>query len=267
MKLHSSLGLAACLVLAAMTYPTPARAVVIDDFEVGDFSLTDDVLDSDGAELIQPGLPTGNVISGRRTTSVELLTPEAIGIPNAITASLATTAGLNNDSMTISSISRAVGHLEMEWFGITQALEDLTEGGTHDRFLIDIPTADTAFSLAMIVRTKVSTSQTNGSVSPLMTVTGPGTVHVPFDSFVPTSSSLDPADFTEVDSIFIVLSTANMPTDPWTIEISQITTGIPEPTSMAFVIPASLAWLGQRPRRPRPRPRRGTHPRNHRPRC
>ena len=235
------------ILLPALIRATPAWAVVIDDFEVGNVSLKDEVADFDGDEITQLGLPTANAIAGRRSLSVELLTPEAVGIPNAITADLVTTGALD-DALALSSISRAVGHLEMEWFGITQSLEDLTDGGTQDRFLIEIPSANVPFSLVMLVRTKVSTAVTHVSASPVVTVLSPGTVELPFNRFEQILSAPGPADFTELDSIFISLTTANDPPTPWTIEISQITTGIPEPTTGLLIIPASLGLVFARHR-------------------
>jgi hypothetical protein len=120
---------------------------------------------------------------------------------------------------------------------------DLTDGGLSNRFILDIRSITGSLSLTIVTGDNIL----DRSLSPLITISNPGIVEVPFAAFVPFMGGPG-ADFAAVNGIYFGFLTS----DPGANE--SITFGpfrtaapIPEP-SPALLIAVGLGLMSSRAR-------------------
>ncbi len=221
------------LVLAPVLLPVSASALLIDDFESGDFSITDTTPAANPPPSdFQGGL--SGVHAGSRESFANLSNGSSL------------TASVSGGALTISAPTGSGGYFRTWWDGTANDLYDpvgaysidLTEGGTIDRFALDVLAVTGTVELYIGVS---SPGSGGGTTIEHFTVSTPGVVELLFADY---SAS---ADFTDVDTIVIQ---ANGPAgigsgDSVTLE--SLST-IPEPGT-ALLLGLGLAGLARRTRR------------------
>ena len=119
--------LALVTIAVGVVLPGGARALLIDDFEAGAFTVVDSDAGTGGTFQNQTGLPTTNVIGGQRRVFAGNSTG---GVGLGATAALALTGG---DDDAVFSQADSLFLLTYDSFGSL----DITLGGTANRILID----------------------------------------------------------------------------------------------------------------------------------
>lgn len=150
------------LALASVLIPLSGSAITIDDFESGDFTVTDDNTSSAAALSEQSGLATSSVFGGVRLVRVQVL---SILPADVVTASLTTTPGDDGalataiGGGTVSYIydgiaggltaSNSAGSLGLSLLGQTHLSFDAVVGGTgaQARLVLWSPTTNQVGSL------------------------------------------------------------------------------------------------------------------------
>jgi hypothetical protein len=179
--------IALLLAFCALLAPLPAAALTIDDFEDGDFAITDTTPAGPPATDSQGSL--AGVLGGSREGSVNLA--------SGVSASLSVSGG----ALTASADNPAVIFFQVRYDGIANGVVDatgaftvdLTEGGINDRFILEV------ISLIGATDVTIALSEPGTSVVTVETfpVTAIGTVEILFADF-PSM-----ADFTNVDSVLL----------------------------------------------------------------
>lgn len=215
-----------------------ANAIQIDDFESGSFSVM--AVDSFRCDFAATCFVTENglssAIGGQRSSStlgdgslVAFLNqgPEN----NAVQFSVSQAASSNPISASFFSMSYG--------FPTPLPLFDLTEGGTVDRFLVDVLSVSTVGSgIGALVQFGVgNVGIIFGGVE--VAVSSPGTVALPFDEFFPSAG----VDFTQVNRLDLTLTFRGV-TDG-TILVDNFRTGVPEPGT-GVLLGLGLAMVASR---------------------
>lgn len=118
---------------------------------------------------------------------------------------------------------------------------DLTDGGLSDRFILDVLAITGTLSLTIVTGDNIL----DRSLSPLITISSPGVVEVPFAVFAPFLGGPG-ADFTAVNGIYFgFLSRDPGPNESISFGAFR-TAPVPEP-STATLVAIGLGLLGSRP--------------------
>jgi len=209
---------AAIVLVLLLALSTTASALTIDNFEEGPFSVSDLVGETSGT---QGGLSTLNVISGQRTVVVQ-----SEGLV-ATTADLVLSLG--DDAGDFSGDpGAAVSGLRLEYlFG---SPFDLTQGGTLDRFEVEITAAFGTPELRFNIIDGASLFAT-----PAAPITGAGTLTFLFSDFFLAGGPPAILDLTQVDELRVVGQVYG------DFSVSNIA-AVPEP-SMALLLSMGLLGL------------------------
>ncbi len=210
----------------------PAKAVVIDDFEEGPFSLSHPGTNTD----IQTG-PASSIVGTEREVSLN-----AGSAPTAsVTADLQLTPDPDATIIAFNNTGDGGGALAAFFYdGVGQAglnNVDLTEGGQHDRILVTLTRADGAGPMDSMV-TKVSDMAVNDSEL-THHITGPGVYEFLYSDFI-----AGPTDFAH--ALYVTFGINN---GVGTYVLSDIRTAgppIPEPAGLGLL---GLAMITARRRR------------------
>lgn len=178
----------ACLLNAAITH-----AVVIDDFNTGSVMFTRSSL-NDPSEHTQTNLSTDHVVGGNRHLTIYT----SCTIQGCVTPDMTISQQTGDSQLEVSDRIGASGFLIQ--YGASQSLNtDLTEGGLHDRFRLDVSSSDGEIDILAI---RVSSSSPSHEGTALLSPLNSGTVEIPFDSFINRlNGGFDIAAFTDVDLI------------------------------------------------------------------
>lgn len=189
MRIDTTVQVALVLVLTVSS----ASALTIDNFEEGPFSVSD-LLNGESSST-QGGLSPLNVISGRRTVVAQS------------SGSIATTAELalspGDDAANLAGDPSPPGAL-ISGFRFEYRFDspfDLTQGGSLDRFLVDI----TAASGTPEFRFNVLSA--DGSVifvTPPVSIGGVGAIAVPFGDFFQAVGPPTVLDLSRIDEIRMI---------------------------------------------------------------
>lgn len=232
---HTSIALAACLALGIVP---AAQALVIDNFEEGDFSLSANLAVDPSATL--GGLSTTNVIGGERRV-------EAVqnGGNGTVDASLATSAG--DDTMDLLFDAQAGGSVSgfvRLTYGQSTALNaDLTADGA-DRFEIDVVDANLS-TTPNFANLSVFLLSGTGNAFVQQTFTGLGVYEFSFASFTTV-------DFSDVDRIEVTFGNIGVDgPNSVSLSVTSITTNgasanMPEPATAALLAIGFIAAARRR---------------------
>ena len=211
--------------------PFQAQALVIDDFEVGDFALSDNN-PSGNSGLIQTGLPSENVLLGKRMPTVDAM----IADPSGPSTLILTTSPSDDGVVFTTGNTDTFAYLDYGGCaGGCVELFDVTDGGQSDRFQIQIIEVTGAFAMDVML---FGEGGAGPEYIPLQ-ISEPGTFILSFD--------LTSADLTNLQGIgfWVVSSSAG----GGVLAISDIRS-IPEPTTASLVGLGLVALaLGDRRRR------------------
>jgi hypothetical protein len=164
---------------------SPASALTIDNFEEGPFSVSA----LDHAEDIQTGLSTLNVISGQRFVGVGGNTE------TATTAHLALTGG--DDAAILTGNASEFPSVDFAYE--FDSPFDLTQGGSLDRFLVDLVQSSHMTFRFSVTNRALSFTFSTPLIGPLPNI--PQVVTIPYSAF--TIGSGAPLDLTQVDALVI----------------------------------------------------------------
>jgi hypothetical protein len=209
---------AACVLLLFLTPVMPAFGIVIDNFEdeLGPFGIVDNT-EGDGSVIdTQTGLSTHNVLSGERRVEVVL------GGGDFVQASLSLSSG--DDGATCIFGGGAYGAVYYRW---TYDGEDLTAGGTQDRFKVTLG-AGTEAGGAL----EVYANSNGASDSQLSSIDGPADIDFLYEDF--TGVLLN-----HVTTLELRVLHGTNPADDYDVIVMDISTA-PEPATIALLGLGSL---------------------------
>lgn len=230
---HLTLALAFCAGIGSA-----ARAVVIDDFSAGGFSL-----DSFGGPTTAEGFGLSGVIGvGDRDASMMLSGGDHAvksNMNNHLGDGIAGAYVLTTDLKTTSGLWRLGYGTDIAVTTPNAPLnEDLTAGGaTH--LALDFSQVDSP----IVVQVSLVSTNNNGGIS-LDNVVGPGTLLIPYSLYTPAGVDMTAIKFIDV---FISLAAPGGEGNGFTIVLDQIATNaIPEPASLALLAAPALLLLRRR---------------------
>jgi hypothetical protein len=211
-----------------LTASATQATVIIDDFEVGDFSLLDIFADGSSDSVFQSSLDTAHVVGGVREVHANLTDP---GLGASASAVLTTTP-LTDDAVVLSVTAGAGFFL----FNYGQSNLDLSG---EDRFIVDVPQCvPAALMMDMHVHTDNLEHGYFYGGTPV-----PGGVVFPFSGFRNLMNEEPISDWSCVNLIQLSLDTILVGQQTATISDLRAT---PEPATLSLLALGGLALLRKR---------------------
>lgn len=200
------------LMILVLLAAGPVRAVVVDNFEEGPFSLSGDIAGGFG---LQSPLAVQNAIDDERDSSIQSGAPGQLA-----TAELALTAG---DDAVVATLPASGGTLS---FIYRPAPTDLTAGGSSDRLVFETLDAPSGAGIVLTLEDTVGGSTTIGPP-----FSGPGSFSILYSDLAGL------VDLTQV--VFVRLRFTGSGAGSW--QIRDVRTGGPIPPVPALSGPAAVA--------------------------
>lgn len=225
------------LILGTLAPFVVAAPIVIDDFETGALNPPTGSISTVGgnAGYAATGLDASRVFTGRRNTF--LLPNGGVSLSASLTPDGAGTA---DDAMMFQANGGGTLFLYYDaGYPSAPSNTDFTAGG-NDRFAVTLTEAPSSGTL------RIELWSTNPFIFKTVAIAGPGTIYVPFSSFVVGGPAVGQPvpnldEFKAVDVVKVSI-TNPAGTGPVTYALSDVRV-VPEPASLALIAFGGLALL------------------------